>query len=76
LAATAPLPFHLLTIGGDSGLPALQADDRLTSHLGLREAGSFALVRPDAYRAALLAHASPDAIAAALRTALAQDTTP
>ena len=76
LAATAPLPFHLLAIGGDSGLPALQADDRLTSHLGLREPGSFALVRPDAYRAALLAHASPDAIAAALRTALGQDTTP
>ena len=71
--ATASLPLRLLAIGGDSGLPALQADETLTRHLGLHDAGSFVLVRPDAYRAATLPHATPDAIATALRTALALD---
>ena len=69
--ATASLPLRLLAIGADSGLPTLQADEKLLAHLGLHEAGSFVLVRPDAYRAATLSNATPDAIAAALRTALA-----
>jgi 3-(3-hydroxy-phenyl)propionate hydroxylase len=71
--ATASLPLRLLAVGGDSGLPTLQADDRLASHLGIGDAGSFALVRPDAYRAAVLANAAPETIASALRTALARD---
>jgi 3-(3-hydroxy-phenyl)propionate hydroxylase len=68
------LPLCLLAVGGDSGLPTLQADDLLTNHLGLHDAGSLVLVRPDAYRAAALPHATPAAIADALRTALARNT--
>jgi 3-(3-hydroxy-phenyl)propionate hydroxylase len=74
--ATVSLPLRLLAIGGDSGLPTLQADEQLAGHLGIQAAGSFVLIRPDAYRAATLPHATPDAIAVALRTALAHDTTP
>jgi 3-(3-hydroxy-phenyl)propionate hydroxylase len=74
--ATASLPLRLLAIGGDSGLPTLQADDRLATHLGIGGAGGFALVRPDAYRAAVLANATPDTIAAALHVALAHDSAP
>ncbi|MDM0009037.1 FAD-dependent monooxygenase [Variovorax sp. J22G73] len=80
--ATADLPLRLLAIcnnndggndgGRDSGLPTLRADDTLASHLGIGNVGSFALVRPDAYRAAVLQHATPQAIASAVRTALAQ----
>jgi 3-(3-hydroxy-phenyl)propionate hydroxylase len=61
-------------VGGESGLPTLQPDDTLARHLGGESPGSFCLVRPDAYRAALLTDPTPTAIAAALRTALAQDT--
>jgi 3-(3-hydroxy-phenyl)propionate hydroxylase len=75
-AAAASLPLRLLAVGGDSGLPSLQADERLVAHLGLHEAGSFVLVRPDAYRAATLSQATPDAIAAAVRTALAIEANP
>jgi 3-(3-hydroxy-phenyl)propionate hydroxylase len=74
--ATASLPLRLLAIGGDSGLPTLQADEQLAGHLHLCDEGSFVLVRPDAYRAATLPHATPDAIAKALRTALALDANP
>jgi 3-(3-hydroxy-phenyl)propionate hydroxylase len=73
LDATASLPLRLLAVGGDSGLPTLQADDGLASHLGIGDAGSFALVRPDAYRAAVLANVTPETIASTLRTALAHD---
>jgi len=38
---------------------------------GAGEPGSFVLVRPDAYRARVLAQATPEAIADAVRTALA-----
>jgi 3-(3-hydroxy-phenyl)propionate hydroxylase len=76
MEATALLPLRLLAIGGNSGLPTLQADDRLTNHLGLRDTGSFVLVRPDAYHAATLPRATPAVIVAALRTALARNTTP
>lgn len=77
LDATAALPLRLLAVGGDSGLPTLQPDDRLASHIGIDGAGGFALVRPDAYRAALLANPTPQAIASAARTALAHhDTAP
>ncbi|WP_447779552.1 FAD-dependent oxidoreductase [Variovorax boronicumulans] len=70
--ATAGLPLRLLAVGGDSGLPTLQADETLTRHLGIDPSvGGFVLVRPDAYRAALLAQATPDTITAAVRTALA-----
>ena len=75
MEATASLPLRLLAIGGDSDLPTLQADDRLTSHLGIGDPGSFVLVRPDAYRAALLAQATAESIANALRAALALNTT-
>lgn len=71
LAITAALPLRLVAVGGDSGLPTLRPDDTLTQHLGLDAPGAFVLVRPDAYRAATLAQATPDTIAQALRTALA-----
>lgn len=71
---TASLPLRLVAVGGESGLPTLQPDDTLARHLGGESPGSFCLVRPDAYRAALLTDPTPTAIAAALRTALAQDT--
>lgn len=74
MESTASLPLRLLAIGGDSGLPTLQVDDRVTNHLGLRDAGSLVLVRPDAYRAATLTNATSAAIADALRTALARNT--
>jgi 3-(3-hydroxy-phenyl)propionate hydroxylase len=83
--ATASLPLRLLAIGdysgdngesGESGLPTLQADDRLAAHLCIGGTGGFALVRPDAYRAAVLANATPQSIASALRTALALDLDP
>jgi len=73
LDATAALPLRLLAVGGESGLPTLRPDDRLAAHLGMDGAGGFALVRPDAYRAALLSNATPQAIASAARTALAHD---
>jgi 3-(3-hydroxy-phenyl)propionate hydroxylase len=75
-AAAASLPLRLLAVGGDSGLPSLQADDRLVEHLGLHAPGSFVLVRPDAYRAATLPQATPEAIAAAVRRALAIEAAP
>ncbi|RST56245.1 FAD-dependent monooxygenase [Variovorax sp. MHTC-1] len=71
---TASLPLQLVAVGGESGLPTLKPDETLARHLGIESPGSFCLVRPDAYRAALLSEPTPAAIAAALRTALAQDT--
>jgi 3-(3-hydroxy-phenyl)propionate hydroxylase len=69
---TSSLPLRLIAIGGDSGLPTLAPDDRLLQHLGLGDgAAGFCLVRPDAYRAALLREPTPAAIAAALHAALA-----
>ena len=77
LDATAALPLRLLAVGGTGhGLPALQPDDRLAAHVGAGEPGSFVLVRPDAYRARVLAQATPEAIAEAVRTALALDPAP
>lgn len=70
--AIASLPLRLVAIGGDSGLPTLQGDEALLRHLGIEAPGSFCLVRPDAYRAALLREPTPASIAAAFRTALAQ----
>jgi 3-(3-hydroxy-phenyl)propionate hydroxylase len=71
--AAASLPLQLVAVGGESGLPALQPDEALARHLGVESPGSFCLVRPDAYRAALLTDPTPAAIAAALQAALAQD---
>jgi 3-(3-hydroxy-phenyl)propionate hydroxylase len=71
---TASLPLQLVAVGGESGLPTLQPEDTLARHLGVESPGSFCLVRPDAYRAALLTDPTPAAIAAALHAALAQDT--
>jgi len=48
---------------------AVAAAGALARHLGAAP-GSFVLVRPDAYVAAQLASAAPDAIEAALRRAL------
>ena len=45
---------------------------RSPRHLGAA-AGTVVLVRPDAYVAATLAAATPDAVAAALRDALGMD---
>lgn len=69
-------PLRLLAVVGsdnqDAGdaLPTLAADDPLLRHLGLDEPGSFCLVRPDAYCAALLTHATPASIEDALMRAL------
>ena len=68
----ASLPLQLVAVGGDSGLPTLQPDDTLARHLGVEPPGSLCLVRPDAYRAALLTDPTPAAIAAAVHAALAQ----
>jgi len=70
----ASLPLRLVAVGGESGLPTLQPDETLARHLGIESRGSFCLVRPDAYRAALLTDPAPAAIAAAIHAALAQDT--
>ena len=66
----ASLPLHLVAVGGDSGLPTLQHDEVLAHHLGDARPGSLCLVRPDAYRAALLDDPTPAAITAAVRSAL------
>lgn len=78
-AALADLPVRLVTLaprgtghGRRDGAPILQADAAALVHLGLAHPGSLLLVRPDAYRAALLPAATPQAIAQAVRTALAR----
>lgn len=70
-SALAALPVHLVALGGQSGLPRFDVDDAALAHLGLDVPGSLLLVRPDAYRAALLPAPTPDTLAAAVRTALA-----
>ncbi|MDM0011689.1 FAD-dependent monooxygenase [Variovorax sp. J22P168] len=72
-------PIRLLAVGGDAAdapLPRLQADDTLLRHLGLEAPGSFCLIRPDAYRAALLPHATPARIDHALARAISATETP
>ncbi|MBU2409730.1 MAG: FAD-binding monooxygenase, partial [Gammaproteobacteria bacterium] len=71
--AVASLPIRLIAVGGDSGLPRLQNDDALARHFDHPEPGSVWLIRPDAYRAACLHSPTAADIAAAVRTALAQD---
>jgi 3-(3-hydroxy-phenyl)propionate hydroxylase len=69
-------PLRLLAVGGidteraGGVLPTLAADEALLRHLGLDAPGSFCLVRPDAYCAALLAQATPAGIEDALTRAL------
>jgi len=65
-AAVAGLPVRIVTLNGDGGLQAGGAE---LAHLGLDAPGRLLLVRPDAYRAALLA--APDTLADAVRTTLA-----
>lgn len=67
----ASIPLRLVAVGGDSGLPTLQPDEILARHLGNPAAGSLFIVRPDAYRAALLRKPTPASISAAVHTALA-----
>ncbi|MGR4868717.1 FAD-dependent monooxygenase [Variovorax sp. LARHSF232] len=64
------LPLRLLAVGGDSGLPTLQASEPLACHLGNPPPGSLVLVRPDAYRAACLAKPDARSIAAFVRRAM------
>ncbi len=64
------LPLRLLAVGGDSGLPTLQASEALARHLGNPPAGSLVLVRPDAYRAACLARPDARSMAALVRRAM------
>lgn len=66
------LPLRLVAVGGASGLPTLEPDEALSRHLGQPPAGSLWLLRPDAYRAALIEKPGAASITAALRTALAQ----
>lgn len=74
--AVAALPLQLVAVGGDSDLPTLEPDEALAQHLGIDAPGSLCLIRPDAYRAALLRAPTPAAIAAALHTALASSYQP
>lgn len=67
----ASLPLRLVAVGGDTGLDTLQPDDTLARQLGIAAPGSLCLVRPDAYRAALLREPTPASVAAAVHTALA-----
>jgi len=71
--ATAGLPLRLVAVGGRSGLPTLQPDAALERLLAHPAPGSVCLIRPDAYRAALLDTPDAAAIGAALRRALALD---
>lgn len=67
-------PVDLLTVGGEH--PRLRdTDGQLARHLGLDPAdcaGTLCLIRPDAYLAATLHHASAAALLNALHTALGQ----
>lgn len=67
----ASLPLRLVAVGGATGLDTLQPDDTLARQLGIAAPGSLCLVRPDAYRAALLRDPTPASVAAAVHTALA-----
>ncbi|MGO4392710.1 FAD-dependent oxidoreductase [Variovorax sp. M-6] len=67
----ASLPLRLVAVGGDSDLGTLQPDDTLARQLGIAAPGDLCLVRPDAYRAALLREPTPASVAAAVHTALA-----
>ncbi|MDM0036038.1 FAD-dependent oxidoreductase [Variovorax sp. J22P271] len=67
----ASLPLRLVAVGGDSGLATLQPDEALARHLGSATPGSLCLVRPDAYRAALLNDPTPASLSAAAHAALA-----
>ena len=61
LAALFPIDFRRVDAAGP-----------LAAHLGAA-AGTVVIVRPDAYVAATLAEATPDAVAAAMRDALGMD---
>ncbi|VTU45119.1 FAD-dependent oxidoreductase [Variovorax sp. PBL-E5] len=73
LDATAALPLRLVAIGGTSGLPTLLPDEALARQLGDPAPGSLCMVRPDAYRAAMIDAPTAASITAALQTLLAQD---
>jgi len=68
------LPIDLYAIGDGCALPGLRDEAGvLARHLGAPPsgaAGSFFLVRPDAYLAASVSNATPDAIHSALQTTL------
>jgi len=70
-AALAGLPLRLVALGGESGLATYRAGARELAHLGLEAPGLLLLLRPDAYRAALLDAPTPDALAQTVRTVLA-----
>jgi len=65
------LPVRLLAVGGEGPLPTLAPDPALARQLGEPPGGRLVLVRPDAYRLAGHVAATPDALAALLRCALA-----
>jgi 3-(3-hydroxy-phenyl)propionate hydroxylase len=69
----ASLPLQLVAVGGESDLPTLEPTEALAKHLGVETPGNLCLIRPDAYRAALLRDPTPAALAAAVHTALAHD---
>ena len=72
--AAQKLPARVLAVGGSA--PDLHdPEGRLARHLGLDPAacaGTVCLVRPDAYLATTVPAATPDALDAAVRTALGQ----
>lgn len=63
-------PVCLHACDGDPALPTLVDPDGLLARQLGAAPGSFCLVRPDAYRAALIPEATPEAVLAALDTAL------
>lgn len=74
LGAVAGRPIRLVAVGPRAdaacGLPGHAAGAAELAHLGLQQPGSLLLVRPDAYRAALLPAATADGLRQALDTAL------
>lgn len=74
LGAVAGRPIRLVAVGPRAdaacSLPGHAAGAAELAHLGLQQPGSLLLVRPDAYRAALLPAATADGLRQALDTAL------
>lgn len=74
------LPLDLYAIGDPCALPGLRDEGGvLARHLGEQAgsaAGTFFLIRPDAYLAATVPRATPDAIRAALEAAIGPVTQP
>jgi 3-(3-hydroxy-phenyl)propionate hydroxylase len=79
LAALHGLPVTVVAVGGDSALPTvIDADGALARQLRVdgAAAGTVALVRPDAYLAAVIRDATPAAVRAAMSVAIGASADP